>query len=57
MILDKSLGIKRVSGQKADKARVTAALTYNATETQKHPIWFTGKSLKSILLLSSTDIA
>ena len=42
MVPDCSLGTERVSGQKADKARVMAALTCNAKRTRKLPIWFIG---------------
>lgn len=50
MVPDRSLGTERVSGQKAEKARVTAALTCNATGSRKLPIWFIGWFSKAIHL-------
>ena len=46
MVLDRSLSTERESGQKADKARITAAFTCNATGTRKLPIWFIDESLQ-----------
>ena len=48
MVPDRSLGTERTSGLKQDKARVTAALTCNATGTQKLPIWFIGKAKRPL---------
>lgn len=44
MMPDRSISTERVSVQKAEKARLTAALTCNATGSRKLPIWFIGKA-------------
>ena len=41
---DRSLSTFEVSGKKKDKARITAALTCNATGTDRLPIWFIGNA-------------
>lgn len=48
MMPDKSLSTEHVSDQKAEKARVTAALTCNATGSRKLPIWFIGSLSKAL---------
>ena len=48
MIPDKSLKTERVNDQKQEKARITAALTCNATGSRKLPIWFVGKAARPL---------
>lgn len=38
LVPDRSLGIKRISGQKQEKACITVALTYNATGSKSFPL-------------------
>ena len=44
MKLDKSLSTTAEHSKKKEKARSTAYLTYNATGTDRLPIWFIGKA-------------
>ena len=44
LVPDRSLGTERVSGQRQEKARITVALTCNATGSRKLPPWIIGKA-------------
>jgi hypothetical protein len=43
---DRSLSTLETSGKKMDKARITAALTCNATGTHRLPIWYIGTACR-----------
>lgn len=46
LVPDRSLSIKRISGQKQEKACITVALTYNVTGSKKLPPWIIGKAAR-----------
>ena len=48
MIPEKSNKTERVGDQQQEKARITVALTCNATGSRKLPIWFIGKAARPL---------
>ena len=46
LVPDRTLGTERVSGQKQEKARITVALTCNATGSRKLPPWIISKAAR-----------
>ena len=51
-----SLGTSQHSGGGGEKARITAVLCYNATGTDRVPIWYIGKVARLVAFRATPEL-